>query len=57
MLAAGSLAPLVLEPEKLADLVILDADPLTDIRNIVKVSRVIKGGHVYEPTQLIDAAR
>jgi imidazolonepropionase-like amidohydrolase len=46
-----------LEPGKLADLVILDADPLTDIRNIVKVSRVIKGGNVYEPAQLIDAVR
>ena len=46
-----------LEPGKLADLVILDADPLTDIRNIVKVSRVIKGGNLYEPAQLIDAAR
>lgn len=46
-----------LEPGKLADLVILDADPLTDIRNIVKVSRVIKGGNLYEPAQLIAATR
>jgi imidazolonepropionase-like amidohydrolase len=42
-----------LEPGKLADLVILDADPLADIRNIVKVSRVIKGGNLYEPAQLV----
>jgi imidazolonepropionase-like amidohydrolase len=46
-----------LEIGKLAHLVILDADPLTDIRNIVKVSRVIKGGNVHEPAQLIEGAR
>jgi imidazolonepropionase-like amidohydrolase len=47
----------VLEPGKLADLVILDADPLSDIRNVVKVHRVIKGGNVYQPAQLIAAAK
>jgi imidazolonepropionase-like amidohydrolase len=47
----------VLEPGKLADLVILDADPLSDIRNIVNVHRVIKGGNIYEPGQLITAAK
>ena len=47
----------MLEPGKLADLVILDADPLSDIRNIVKVHRVIKGGNVYQPAPLIAAAK
>jgi imidazolonepropionase-like amidohydrolase len=32
------------ERGKLADLVILDADPLADIKNISKVHLVIKGG-------------
>ena len=44
-------------PGKLADLVILDADPLADIRNIVKVHRVIKAGNIYEPAQLMAATR
>jgi imidazolonepropionase-like amidohydrolase len=47
----------VIEPGRLADLVIVDADPLTDMRNIVKVHRVIKGGNVYEPGQLVAAAK
>lgn len=29
---------------KLADLLVLDADPLADIRNIIKIHLVIKGG-------------
>jgi imidazolonepropionase-like amidohydrolase len=32
---------------KLADLVVLDADPLADIRNARKVRYVMKGGHLY----------
>jgi imidazolonepropionase-like amidohydrolase len=40
------------EANKLADLVVLDANPLTDIRNIMKVHRVIKGGIVYDQTRL-----
>jgi len=38
-----------LEPGKLADLVILDADPLAYIRNTRKIRTVIKGGQVVEP--------
>ena len=42
------------EPGKLADLVILDADPLLDIRNVTRIYRTLKGGVVYEP---VDPAR
>ena len=41
------------EPNRVADLVVLDADPLSDIRNITKVHRVIKGGVVHDPAQLL----
>jgi imidazolonepropionase-like amidohydrolase len=43
-----------IEPGKLADLVILDADPLVDIRNVARIYRTLKGGVPYEP---IDPAR
>jgi imidazolonepropionase-like amidohydrolase/Tol biopolymer transport system component len=38
-----------LEPGKLADLVVLDADPTQDIRNTEKVHRVMLGGRLYDP--------
>ena len=41
-----------LEKGKLADLVILDADPLADIHNIRKVRSVMKGGHMIDPATL-----
>ena len=37
---------------KLADLAILDADPLADIRNSSKVSMVMKGGRLYQTATL-----
>jgi len=37
-----------LEPGKLADLVILGADPLENIRNTERVETVILGGHAYD---------
>lgn len=40
------------EAGKLADLVILDANPLTDIRAVRNVHRVVKGGVVYDPARL-----
>ena len=40
-----------LEKGKLADLVILDADPLADIHNIRKVRSVMQGGRLYDPTR------
>ena len=38
-----------LEAGKLADLVVLDADPTADIRNSEKVHRVMLGGRLYDP--------
>lgn len=38
-----------LEVGKLADLVVLDADPTVDIRNSEKVHRVMLGGRMYDP--------
>ncbi|HWH40265.1 MAG TPA: amidohydrolase family protein [Usitatibacter sp.] len=51
-----------LAPGKLADLVILDADPLVDVQNLSRIHRVVKDGHVYDPRELMrsiggDAAR
>jgi imidazolonepropionase-like amidohydrolase/Tol biopolymer transport system component len=37
-----------LEPGKLADLIVLDADPSTDIRNSDKIARVMLGGRLYD---------
>jgi imidazolonepropionase-like amidohydrolase len=42
-----------LEPGKLADLVILDADPLADVANLSSIHRVIKDGKVFAPDALI----
>ena len=43
-----------IEAGKLADLVVLDADPLQDVRNVTRIYRTLKGGVVYEP---VDTAR
>jgi imidazolonepropionase-like amidohydrolase len=42
-----------IEAGKLADLVIIDADPLVDMRNLGRVFRVIKGGVVHNPAELL----
>lgn len=47
----------VVAPGMLADLVLLDADPLADTGNVGKVHRVIKNGVVYEPEKLMEAIR
>jgi imidazolonepropionase-like amidohydrolase len=39
------------EPRKIADLVVLDADPLTDIRNSRRIHTVVTRGRVISPTQ------
>lgn len=41
-----------LEPGKLADVVLLDRNPLEDIRNTQAIWRVIKGGTVHDPRTL-----
>ena len=45
-----------LEVGKLADLVLLDANPLEDIKNTQTIWRVIKGGWVFDPEELQRAA-
>jgi Tol biopolymer transport system component/imidazolonepropionase-like amidohydrolase len=42
-----------IEPGKLADLVMVDGDPLTNIADLRRTSRVIKDGVVYEIDDLI----
>lgn len=43
-----------LELGKLADLVVLDADPLVKIENVKKVHSVVLGGRVYDPKVLLE---
>lgn len=43
-------------PGKLADLLILDADPLSDIHNVRSVYRVVKNGIAYNPAELLSPA-
>ena len=45
-----------IEAGKLADLVILDADPLADIRNTRRIWRVVKGGVVLDPEEIVAEA-
>jgi imidazolonepropionase-like amidohydrolase len=51
--AVGALGHLgTLAPGKQADIVLLDADPLENIRNSQAIWRVIKGGWVFNPKEL-----
>jgi imidazolonepropionase-like amidohydrolase len=43
-------------PGLAADLVLLDADPLADIRNVRRIHRVIARGRVHDPRALVGAA-
>ena len=45
-----------IEAGKLADLVIVDGDPLSRIGDTRKVKRVIANGRLYEMSQLINGA-
>jgi len=42
-----------IEAGKLADLVVLDADPLASVANLSRIHRVVKDGNVYDPDGLI----
>ncbi|MGI9037473.1 MAG: amidohydrolase family protein [Gemmatimonadota bacterium] len=44
-----------IEPGKLADLILVDGDPTTDIRDIRRVVTVIKDGRVYDPAAIYRA--
>ena len=43
------------EAGKLADLVILDANPLEDVANLAKVHTTIKAGEIYGPAALLES--
>ncbi len=62
LVAATGRAALVFSPEpelgtvaegQLADFLILDADPLTDVANLRRIHRVVKGGVVLDPDELL----
>ena len=42
-----------LAPGKLADLIIVDGNPLTDIKDLYKVAKVMKGGKLYSQAQIL----
>ena len=42
-----------LEPGKLADMLVLDADPLADIKNLRRIHAVVKGGELLEPPRIL----
>src|SRR5207248_11416345 len=42
-----------LAPGKLADLLILDADPLADVQHLARIHRVIKDGQLFAPEELM----
>ena len=44
------------EPGKRADLLVLDADPQSDIRNTRRIHRVVRGGVILNPEQIAKAA-
>ena len=46
-----------LEAGKLADLVVLDADPLADVGNLARIHRVFKDGQAFEPAELLRSIR
>ena len=42
----------VIAPGKLADMILVDGDPTKNIQDINKITTVIKGGKVYDPTAI-----
>ena len=45
------------EAGKAADLVILDADPRADVRNVTRINRTFKGGVAYDPVEMAKPVR
>jgi imidazolonepropionase-like amidohydrolase len=41
-----------LDSGKLGDVVLLDGNPLEDIRNTMKIWRIVKAGHVFDPAAM-----
>ena len=52
LLTEDDTTPATQEPGKFADIVLLDANPLDDIKNTQTIWRVIKGGWVFDPEAL-----
>ncbi len=46
-----------IEGGEFADMIIIDADPLTDLRNLRQIFRVVKGGGIYDPAELSSAPK
>lgn len=44
-------------PGKLADLVVLDADPLAELANLSRVSYVLRDGRAFRPAELLQSLR
>jgi Amidohydrolase family len=42
----------VIAPGKLADMILVDGDPTKNIRDINRITTVVKGGKVYDPTAI-----
>lgn len=42
-----------IEPGKLADMLILDTDPLADVRNLRRIRQVVLGGRIINPGRLV----
>jgi imidazolonepropionase-like amidohydrolase len=46
-----------IEEGKYADLVLLQKDPLADVRNLDSIEMVFKGGHSYDPLVLLESSK
>jgi imidazolonepropionase-like amidohydrolase len=42
----------VIAPGKFADMILVEGDPTKDIADLNKITTVIKGGKVYDPTAI-----
>ena len=53
----GRTAVGTVERGKLADLLVLDADPLADIRNTTQIHAVMRGGTMHHPASILQSLR